>query len=398
MKKLLVLAGSNFQIPVIKYAKDHGYYVITCDNRPENPGHKLSDKFVNVSTIDLDGVLHVARENKVDGILAYASDPAAPTAGYVSEKLGLPGNSYEAMNILGVKSKYRRFLKENKFNHPKFIVAKNGSYEDGELETLRFPLMVKPADGAGSKGVTKIENVEEISSAIKTALSFSRNKEIVIEEVINKVGHQIGGEAYVYKGEVVMMCLGDQKVNAESTYKYVPIGMTFPAQLEKHEVELIRTELTRLLAASGFGTGALNLEIMRTADRKFYFMEIGPRSGGNLLPELMRYTCGFDVADYSVEHALGNDVIPPKALNTDKGFHAYFAVHSQKKGVFNGLEKDPLLDKWIVEEHIFFDRGQEYDIFKHSGYVIGIWLLRFPDKQSADGFFKNPYSFYRLLQ
>ena len=97
MKKILMLGGTMQQIPIIKLAKEMGLYVITCDYAPENPGHKYADEYHNVSTTDVDGVLELAKELKIDGIVAYASDPAAPTAAYVAEKLGLPGNPYESV-------------------------------------------------------------------------------------------------------------------------------------------------------------------------------------------------------------------------------------------------------------------------------------------------------------
>jgi len=397
IKKLLILAGSHFQIPVIKYAQKKGYYVITCDNRPENPGHALADKYVNVSTTDMQGVLQTAIENKVDGILAYASDPAAQTAGYVSEKLSLPGNPFNAIKTLGFKSEYRRFLKDNKCNHPGFIVIKDGEYRDDKLQELKFPLFVKPVDSSGSKGVTKVNSREEMPEAIKFALLYSTKKEIIIEEFIQKVGHQFGGEAYIYKGELVMMCLGDQQVNTNSAFKYVPIATTFPAQLEKEEKELLKTELQRIITLSGFRTGALNLEIMKTDERKFYFMEIGPRSGGNFLPEIMHYVCGFDEAGYSVEHALGNDIIPPRVFDTREGYYANFVINSPKKGIFHGVDKSAVLKNWIIEEHIFTNNGQEYAVFKHSGYLIGLWILYFSDKKEKDRFFGNPYDFYQFL-
>ena len=98
MKRLLMLGGAMQQIPIIRMAKDMGHYVITCDYLPENPGHKLADEYYDISTTDLDGVLELAKGLDLDGIIAYASDPAAPTAAYVAEKLGLPGNPYESVN------------------------------------------------------------------------------------------------------------------------------------------------------------------------------------------------------------------------------------------------------------------------------------------------------------
>lgn len=85
-KKILFLGASAQQMPPIKYAVQQGHYVITCDYLPDNPGHKLADEWYNVSTTDMDAVLALAKRAKVDGVVAYASDPAAPTQAYVAEK------------------------------------------------------------------------------------------------------------------------------------------------------------------------------------------------------------------------------------------------------------------------------------------------------------------------
>lgn len=117
-KRILMLGGSYFQVPAIKYAKDSGYYVITCGNLPDNPGHKYSDEYYNISTTDREAILNLAIKIKIDGILAYASDPAAATAAYVSEQLGLPGNSYQSVKTLSEKDLFRDFLRKNNFNVP----------------------------------------------------------------------------------------------------------------------------------------------------------------------------------------------------------------------------------------------------------------------------------------
>ena len=151
-----MLGGSMQQIPIIKKAKEQGIYVITCDYAPENPGHKFADEYHNVSTTYLDGVLELAKGLDIDGIVAYASDPAAPTAAYVAEKLGLPGNPYESVKICTQKDLFRKFLKDHGFNCP--VAEGYTSYEDAlaDIDKFRVPVMVKPVDSSGSKGVVKI--------------------------------------------------------------------------------------------------------------------------------------------------------------------------------------------------------------------------------------------------
>ena len=189
MKRLLMLGGAMQQIPIIRMAKDMGHYVITCDYLPENPGHKLADEYYDISTTDLDGVLELAKGLNLDGIIAYASDPAAPTAAYVAEKLGLPGNPYESVKLCTEKDLFRAFLKEHGFNCPK---AKGYTrYEDAlaDIGEFKFPVMVKPVDSSGSKGVVKIYTPEELKDAVEEALSYSRGKRFIVEEFIVKKGY-----------------------------------------------------------------------------------------------------------------------------------------------------------------------------------------------------------------
>ena len=135
MITILFLGASIQQLAPIEYAKRSGYRTITCDNRPDNPGHKLSHKYYNVSTMDKEGVLNVATKEKVHGMVCYASDVSAPVAAYVCEKLGLPGNPYESVKLLTDKFRFREFQKENGFFCPASMIVeqndliKNGSYE-----------------------------------------------------------------------------------------------------------------------------------------------------------------------------------------------------------------------------------------------------------------------------
>ena len=196
MKKLLMLGGSMQQIPAIKQAKEMGHYVITCDYLPENPGHQFSDEFYNVSTTDLEGVLALAKRLNIDGIVAYASDPAAPTAAYVSEELGLPGNPYKSVKLLTEKDLFRTFLKEHGFNTPE--ACGYCTYEEAiaDIERFHFPIMVKPVDSSGSKGVVKVYEQDGVKAAVEEALSYSRGKRFIIEEFIEKKGYQISGDGF----------------------------------------------------------------------------------------------------------------------------------------------------------------------------------------------------------
>ena len=169
-KKLMLLGGIRYLLPVIKAAHEQGYYVITADYLPDNIAHKYSDEYVNVSIIDQEAVLKVAQEKQIDGIMSFGVDPGVVSAAYVQEKMGLPSfGPYESVCVLQNKDRFRAFLAEHGFNVPK---AKGYSRVDDALadcENFDFPVIVKPTDSAGSKGVTRVDDKRQWKAAVEHA-------------------------------------------------------------------------------------------------------------------------------------------------------------------------------------------------------------------------------------
>ena len=219
MKKILLLGGSAQQVVAIKTAKTLGYHTVLCDYLVDNPGQHCVDKFYLVSTTDKNAVLEIAIQERVDGILAYASDPAAPTAAYVAEKLGLPTNPYKSVEILCNKDKFRTFLAENDFETPRSRGYASLEEVIEDIEEYNFPIIIKPVDSSGSKGVTVLRTKEKLEEAVKFAFSFSRSQRIIVEEFIEKKHpYLIGGDIFVLDGKIVlwglMNCHRDQSVNS----------------------------------------------------------------------------------------------------------------------------------------------------------------------------------------
>ena len=188
MKKLMLLGGLGYLIPVIDAAHREGYHVITCDYIPDNIAHRYSDEYHNVSIVEKDKVLGLARTLDIDGIMSFAVDPGVVTAAYVQEKMGLPGNPYDSVCILQDKSRFRKFLKDNGFNVPAAISACNIEEATEKISGLNFPVIVKPVDSAGSKGVTKIENPEYLPPAFDHAMEYSICGKVIVEEFIENEG------------------------------------------------------------------------------------------------------------------------------------------------------------------------------------------------------------------
>ena len=157
MKKLLLLGGLRYLIPIIEAAHKLGIYVITCDYLPDNIAHKYSDEYKNVSITDKDAVLALAQKLEIDGIMSFAVDPGVLTAAYVAEKMGLPScGSYQSVQILQNKALFRKFLADNNFNVPQAFGTDSYKEAVRGIERLKMPVIVKPVDAAGSKGVVKV--------------------------------------------------------------------------------------------------------------------------------------------------------------------------------------------------------------------------------------------------
>ena len=173
-RKLLLLGGSRQQVVAIDAAKAEGYFTILCDYLPDNPGQYHADKFYQESTTDKEHILQIAKAEQVEGIVAYASDPAAPTAAFVSEKLGLPGIPYKTAVTFCEKNLFRKFLNANGFCVPRFCEI-TAAEDFDNVKEIGLPVIIKPSDSSGSKGVSVVHNEQEYKAALSYADSISRN-------------------------------------------------------------------------------------------------------------------------------------------------------------------------------------------------------------------------------
>lgn len=379
MKKILLLGGSAQQIVAIEKAKSLGYHTVLCDFLPDNPGQHYADKFHLVSTTDKDAILKVALEEKVDGILAYASDPAAPTAAYVAEKMGLPGNPYHAVETLCNKALFRSFLKENGFCTPK---AKGytdiaEAVADIAKGVYRLPLIVKPVDSSGSKGVGRIDTPEQAEDALRYALDFSREKQIIVEEYVEMFGYQIAGDGLSVDGKLVFRYFANDHFNPKCVNPFVPISASFPYNMPEEVQNKVHDEIQRLLTALGMGTCTYNFDLRIDADYNVYLMEVAPRDGGNYIPQIIRYATGVDLVEYSVRAAMGEDIKVPEAVQA-QGYWAYYAVHSLCDGILDHIDMNPqVLERNIVENHILRQPGDQIFAFTGANTTLGILLMKF---------------------
>jgi len=376
MKKILLLGGSVQQIPAIEYANRHGYSTVLCDCFSDNPGRCCVKQFHCVSTTDKDAVLSVGKEENVDGIVAYASDPAAPTAAYVAEKLGLPTNSFESVETLAYKDKFRKFLSENGFNYPKFKIFDDMNQAKSAIDTLALPVIVKPVDSSASKGVSKIDAVNMAEDAINRAFENSRNRRIIIEEfVVKDHDYMVGGDCFVLDGHVVywglLNCHRDFRVNS-----LVPAGKSYPLMLNDKRKNLIKDQIQKVVDLLAIKFGGFNLEIMFDCQDKLYLIEMGPRNGGNMIPDLLNVINGVDLVEATIEAAMGNQYLQLES----KENNAYYAtqnLHTVQNGIFAGMKYKKGIEKNIIKRVIFKSTGDLVEYFDQANKAIGIVFFKF---------------------
>lgn len=375
MKKLLLLGGSSYLIPAIKAAHDLGVYVITCDYLPDNIAHQYSDEYHNVSITDKKAVLELAENLRIDGIISFATDPGVVVAAYVTEQLGLPGCPYESVKILQHKGMFRQFLKDNGFNVPK---AKSFSDLDTAIKYIgefQLPVIVKPVDSAGSKGVTRVDEISKLPEAVCCAKNYSLTSTFIIEEFIEKVGASTDTDSFSVDGELVFCSFNDQWFDPMAANPYTPAAYLWPSTMPEEIQKELRNELQRLMKLLNMTTTIYNIETRLGRDGKPYIMEMTPRAGGNRLAEVLKYACGQDLISAAIKGALGmkiHDLTDP----IYDGWWGECILHSNKEGIYQKLDIAEPLQKCMIELDLWVKEGDQIHSFTGANETIGTIIIR----------------------
>ena len=399
-KKILLLGGSAQQVIAIQKAKELGLYTVLCDYLPDNPGQYVADKYYNISTTDIEAVYNVAKSENVDGILAYASDPAALPAAIVCERLGLPTNPAKSVEILGLKHPWRKFLSTHGYACPKSSsIAPNISLNDFKalIKNFTFPIVIKPTDSSGSKGVSVLEDLDSFDKAIEWADSYSRNKILLAEEYIRKgFPHVIGGDIFVWNGNIVlygeMCCIRDYRNSP-----LIPIGKKKPSGLNRLQVEKVHTELQRIIKDLDIKFGELNIEIILDNNNDVHFLELGPRAGGNMIPVQLSDAFGIDLIKANVQAAMGIEPDFIKSpIEEKEGCFMHYVLHSYEDGVFQNVLIDKSIEPHIYRKVIYKKEGDLIEKFDGAGKAIGIVFLHFDNEKQMNQVSENMDSLVRI--
>lgn len=364
MKKLMILGAGIYQVPLIKTAKRLGIYTIVVSIPGNYPGFALADKIYYENTTDYEKILEIAKEEKIDGIVTAGTDVAVITIGKVCDELNLSGLSFEAAKIaankLLMKTKYEEYgvrtakFREIPFADPDLV---------NRTSALSFPLIFKSVDSSGSRGIMRVDSVEEFDAAFENVKANTRSDYFIVEEFIE--GEEFGAQAFVYNGEVVFILPhGDYVFHGDTG---VPIGHFAPYDLDEAVVEDTKKQLTAAIQAMGLNNCAINADFIMK-DNQTYVLEIGGRSGATCLAELTSIYYGFDYYEKIILTALGEDVSFESTLAVP---NASMLLMSDKDGVIveqkNHNEEDPS----IVEIQFDYKAGDAVHKFHVGPHRIG---------------------------
>jgi biotin carboxylase len=368
-KKIIILNGSHSDIPLIEAAKALGFYVITTGNNPNLIGHAYADEYHLADFSDPDAILRIAEKLKIDAVCSCANDFGAITASFVSDKMNLPGHdSYETTLLLHHKDRFKRFALENDIQTPYAESFDNLNAALSSFRRYHCPLIVKPIDLTGGKGVSKVTSVKQYADAVHLSFSLSRVNRIVVEEFIDGTQHSLS--TFISKGKVVFH-FSDNEYSYLNPY-LISTSAAPATNIDKIVDTLIKTA-EKIASLLSLKDGVFHIQYIYSHGQA-YVIEITRRCSGDLYPYPVNYSTGLDWASWIVKAETGMDcsAFPEVA---QKGYCGRHCLMSSKNGTVNHVVIDEHIAGNICHQLMWWEKG--YRIKKYLEEKIGIVVLKY---------------------
>lgn len=295
-KRLLILGATAYIINVVKIARSMGIYTIVVDPVKDDAAKKYADKSYDVNTKDIDALLKIAREEKVDGIMTAYSDLNLPVCRELCDKLGLPFYASEK-NIEQTVDKIKFKEMCRKYNVP--VVPE---YTEDDIDRVDYPVIVKPSDSYGSKGISVCRNKEQLVSGIAFAKSYSPTNQVIIEEYM--VCDDVNLDYTFQDGEVIFTAMGDRYVNKDQKGKSpLSLAVIYPSKFIDKYIKEVDANAKRMFKEEGFKDGMVFIQSFMSK-KGFHFFEMGYRPGGGQSSILLKNINDIDYVEYLINFAL----------------------------------------------------------------------------------------------
>ena len=356
MKRIMVMGAAVEQVPGIKKAKEMGFETAVIDYNPKAIGISLADKYYNASTIDKDAVLAAAQDYKTDGFLTLATDLPMRAVAYASEKLGLPGISYETAIKATDKGEMIKALKAHNVESPWYFLIAN----EEELKTLKpsvtYPCILKPTDNAASRGVILVNSEEELDAAFSYSREYARAGAVILEEYM--VGPEVSVEVLTWEGTPHVLQVTDKLTTGAP--HFVELGHNQPSRLPTETVEKIKDVAVRAVKALGITCGPSHVEIIVTAEGP-KIVELGARLGGDCITShLVHLSTGIDMVKETISALTG---IEPVWEPTQQKGSAIRFLGSRDSGILERVDgiEDALAVPGVTEISMIMEPGDRME-------------------------------------
>lgn len=309
-KKLAIIGAALFQEPAILKAKAMGLETHVFAWEAGDPGEKMADFFYPISIREKEEILEKCREIGIDGIISIASDLAMVTVNYVAENMGLTGNSTAATLISTNKHEMREAFDANGDPSPKSVVVDAGT--DLEAIDIELPLIVKPTDRSGSRGVMIVEKAEDLKEAVDFAINESFEKKAVVEEFA--FGDEYSVEYISCRGKHYLLAVTEKTTSGAPWF--IELSHIEPAPISEERRENIRRVCDHALDTLMLYDGAGHIELKVDSNENIKIIEIGGRMGGGFIgSDLVELSTGYDYVSNVIRIAMGEEIPEPEIRN-----------------------------------------------------------------------------------
>lgn len=360
--KALVLAGGFPQIALIKELKSRGIETILADYNKEPVAKPYADKFHQASTLDIDAIADIAKKEKVDFLITACTDQALLTVAKVSEMLGLPCyiDYQTALNVTN-KQYMKKVFVENNISTAKHVIM--AEFDPEQIKGMEYPLIVKPVDCNSSKGVKKVENIEELIKAFNTAVKLSRTDTALVEEFIE--GEELSVDVYVENGVAHVLSVSSLDKIADND-KFVIFRGRYSEDVFNKVYELVSHIAQQIADAFKLKNSPMLIQMITDGKRAFV-LEFSARTGGGVKFLLIKKASGFDVISAVVDLTLGNKphverVKPQNKFIANEFIYCYPGKFHRLSG-FDELKADGT----ISDYYLFKWQGAEFSTIENSG-------------------------------
>ncbi|MGK5093309.1 ATP-grasp domain-containing protein [Deltaproteobacteria bacterium TL4] len=366
-KKVLVIGAGLAQVDAIVRAKELGYFVLASDGSPHAPGLPIAHESCVLDVKDVAGNLAWAEESKVDGVISYASDITLPTVLEIRERLKLPGLSRHPMEVSLDKSLQRTIFEQAGLAQPKFKIIQHPEELHTAAQSLNWPIVIKPVDNSGSRGVAVVKNKNELESLYQTAYRQSKKGLVLIEEFME--GTELTVEGFSVKGQHHILAISD-KFKPEGPYR-VATQLAFPANISSEMKQAVKDLMTQAYQAMGVDNAPTHSEVIMTQDGP-KIVETACRGGGfYLFTRVVPSASGYDLMANWTRLCLGDPVEPVTCYERGVVLRFFVASPGRLKKVSGMDEALKLPD---VEGGLFIKPGEIVPELQTDGSRTG-WLI-----------------------